>query len=296
MTRVPHDENESLPPTQSSGWRPDASMTLLREIMQRSRDSAYERATKNDDDSGAFWQRLVVLLLAIAIGTGGVWAARQLRTPVDSAVEARTVLEDQIRERSSTTEALRSDISELRTEIGDLEGKVSTPLDERYAKEARTAGVRAGTVAVHGPGVEVTLENPSEAADAQEQVLDVDLQVVSNALWASGAEAISINGRRLAYGTAIRTAGEVILVDLEPVQAPYAVYAIGDPDVLLRAFSETTGAEHLKYLNSQYRIKSSITQVPDITMTSGDTLRFNYAQHVPAAGLHGTLGEEGNPE
>src|SRR5699024_4147205 len=115
-----------------------------------------------------------------------------------------------------------------------------------------------GTVAVYGPGSEVELTEPSQPSSQEEHVLDVDVQIVVNSLWAAGAEAIAINDRRLAYGTAIRTAGEVILVDLEPVQSPYAVTAIGDPDRLIRSFSQTPGAEHLKSLHSNYRIGSAI--------------------------------------
>ena len=61
---------------------------------------------------------------------------------------------------------------------------------------------------------------------------DGDLQLVVNALWAAGAEAISINGQRLGPTTAIRFAGEAVLVDFRPVTNPYEVSAIGDPDTL----------------------------------------------------------------
>ena len=39
------------------------------------------------------------------------------------------------------------------------------------------------------------------------RVLDVDLQGVVNGLWASGAEAIAVNGQRLTGLTTIRAAG-----------------------------------------------------------------------------------------
>ena len=61
---------------------------------------------------------------------------------------------------------------------------------------------------------------------------DDDLQLVVNALWAAGAEAISINGQRLGPTTAIRFAGEAVLVDFRPVTNPYEISAIGDPDTL----------------------------------------------------------------
>ena len=277
------------------GTRPDASMTLLRQIMERPRDGAYADVAQRraqGELKRSWFQEIIVLLLTIAIGTGGVWAARQLRAPVDSAIEARVVLEEQIQERSSLTESLREDIQALRSEIGEFEAKSSSSISDGLARQAVYTEIHAGTRAVHGPGVEVVLTEPAQPGSPEEHVLDVDLQIVANSLWSVGAEAVSINGRRLAFGTAIRTAGEVILVDLEPVQSPYHVTAIGDPDRLLRSFSETSGAEHLGLLNSNYRIKSSITQRSRIEMSAGNALKLEYAEAGTSADTLGIMGEE----
>lgn len=287
--------NETDPQPNTTARRPDASMTLLREIMERPREAAYAEATerRRDDGAGRSWfQEIIVLVLTIAIGTGGVWAARQLRAPVDSALEARSVLEEQIQDRTAVGEALREDIGALHSEISDLEGQFSTPADEARAIEAENARQHAGTIAVFGPGIEVELTESSQPSSAEEHVLDVDIQIVVNSLWAAGAEAIAINDRRLAYGTAIRTAGEVILVDLEPVQSPYTVTAIGDPDRLVRSFSQTPGAEHLKSLHANYRIGSGVTQLARIEMAAGNAIRITYAEPGLSETMRGTLREE----
>ena len=103
------------------------------------------------------------------------------------------------------------------------------------------------------------------------RVQDGDLQLVVNALWAAGAEAISINGQRLGPTTAIRFAGEAVLVDFRPVTNPYEISAIGDPDSLSAEFlaSPEVGARAV------------------ISQTFG--LRFEYAEEeelsVPAASV-----------
>ena len=51
--------------------------------------------------------------------------------------------------------------------------------------------------------------------------------MVVNALWAAGAEAISVNGQRIGPDTFVRTAGSAILVNVTPVSSPYEVAAIG---------------------------------------------------------------------
>src|SRR5699024_10077117 len=137
----------------------------------------------------------------------------------------------------------------------------------------------------------------SQLSSPEDHVLDFDVQLIVNSLWAAGAEAISINDRRLAFGTAIRSAGEAILVDLEPVTSPYRIIAIGEPDRLTRSFSETPGASHLKLLHSNFRIGSSITQHARVDLPAGNAMRLNYAEPEAnlADGEHGTLkGEEEN--
>lgn len=274
--------------------RPDASMTLLREILDRPHDSAYSDAVRSRESSGgnrSWLQEAIVLVLTIAIGIGGVWAARQLRTPVDSALEARVVLEEQIRDRSAVTDSLRDDISDLRAEIENLEVALSSPLDETLHREGDLASLHAGTAAVTGPGIEVLLTEPSEPLSEEEHVLDYDVQLIVNSLWAAGAEAVAVNDHRLSFGTAIRIAGEVILVDLEPIQNPYSIVALGDPDRITRAFAETPGADHLRLLNSGYRIGSSITQYARVELAAGNTLQPKYAEPLPplGAGSHGRV-------
>ena len=80
-------------------------------------------------------------------------------------------------------------------------------------------------MAVTGPGITVTLDDSADAVSGSDpargssgfeegRVSAADLQIVSNGLWAAGAEAISINGQRLTTRSAIRFAGQAILVDL----------------------------------------------------------------------------------
>jgi uncharacterized protein YlxW (UPF0749 family) len=63
---------------------------------------------------------------------------------------------------------------------------------------------------------------------------------VVNALWAAGAEAVAVNGRRVTGTTAIRQAGDVVLVNFHAVSSPYRVRAIGDPAELR---SRTLGSD-----------------------------------------------------
>ena len=56
------------------------------------------------------------------------------------------------------------------------------------------------------------------------------MRSVVNELWSDGAEAIAVNGIRLTPTSAIRFAGDAVLVDFQPITSPYRIDAIGDAD------------------------------------------------------------------
>ena len=56
-----------------------------------------------------------------------------------------------------------------------------------------------------------------------------DIQAFVNALWAGGAEAISLQGQRLISTTGIKCVGNTVVLDGVPYSPPYVIEAIGDP-------------------------------------------------------------------
>src|SRR5436305_306242 len=68
------------------------------------------------------------------------------------------------------------------------------------------------------------------------------------------ADAISINGQRIGATTAIRQAGEAILVDQRPLAPPYELSAIGNPEDLSNAFLRTPEAQSVAGLSKDYGI------------------------------------------
>jgi len=74
--------------------------------------------------------------------------------------------------------------------------------------------------------------------------------MVVNALWAAGAEAISVNGQRIGPDTFVRTAGSAILVNVTPVSSPYEVAAIGDANALSVALVRGATGDYLSAAQS----------------------------------------------
>lgn len=255
--------------------RPDASMVLLDEVMHRPLDPGYaEASVRRKAGGGTRGPRRTVGLtvLAVLLGAGTATSAVALQ-PRDSVLSARSVLEEEILDRRAAADADSRAILELDGRIDSLQNaglsQAYPALLERTARDAAAAG----TVAVKGPGLVVTLRDAvpllGEAEDESKRVLDYDVQVVVNALWGSGAQAVAVNGHRLTATSAIRSAGEAILVDLVGLAGPYTIEAIGDPSTLPGYFARSVGQQHLTILGSRYAISSDVRREAELVLPAG---------------------------
>jgi len=123
----------------------------------------------------------------------------------------------------------------------------------------------------------------AQSAASDGRVLDRDLQSVVNALWAVGAEAVSINGQRLTALSAIRSAGQAILVDYRPLSPPYRILAVGDSKNLSTGFSQHAGGRDLVYLADNFGIRYTIAQVSRLSLPASAGLDVRQARPAPTA-------------
>ncbi|MEG3613702.1 MULTISPECIES: DUF881 domain-containing protein [Isoptericola] len=267
--------------------RPDESMTLLVEVMERPLDPGYaqaaERRAAGERPSRATW--LLLGLVAVLLGLMTVAAAQQLRAPVEG-VSAREVLEEEITERQAIADDLRERSASLSAEIATLNEEALAAQDAELLDRVRLDGVTTGSVPVSGPGLVVTLSDGAagttpDGTASSAPVQAVDLQRVVNALWASGAEAISVGGERLTSVSAIRHAGQAIMVDLVPLPGPsYEVRAIGDPEAMQTAYARTDAPAYTQLLSSQYGIASSVSTADSLDLPGVGSQLLRYAEPV----------------
>jgi uncharacterized protein YlxW (UPF0749 family) len=158
---------------------------------------------------------------------------------------------------------------------------------------------------VTGPGLQITLADaPASSASGsgadprqgttpdQGRVLDRDLQSVVNGLWAAGAEAVSVNGQRLTARSAIRYAGQAILVDFRPLVPPYVVSAVGDAAGLQTRFAAGAAGAYLQALRDNYDVQAAIVPSANLKLpgAGGSSTRFAYARSAAPAGPSGSTG------
>ncbi len=159
-------------------------------------------------------------------------------------------LTDLVRQEVSRQDKLLGQVETLQTSVTDLTDAQVLPGGELPANTALGTKVSAGSVAVTGPGAVVSVwdapRDTAAAADFQPDDLVVhqqDLQAVINALWAGGAEAMSLQGQRVTNTTAFRCVGNVLLLHGQVYSPPYVVQAVGDPQRLQDAIDSSPEIE-----------------------------------------------------
>lgn len=121
---------------------------------------------------------------------------------------------------------------------------------------------RMGATPLVGPGIRVTLTEQSSGATPS-ILADEDLLLLLSDLWASGAEAISLNGIRLTDTSSVYRAGLNVRVGDKVTNMPLVINAIGDAENMSKGLQIPGGA--LDLLNLR-RISAIVQKVNPISI------------------------------
>jgi uncharacterized protein YlxW (UPF0749 family) len=207
---------------------------LLLLITQRSLDADYEhvarRRAAGDVPPGRSAPRHTAAIVLVAFGLLVTVAAVQTSRNASVEQSSRASLIDQINVRHEGVARLQRKLAELQSRQLKLRDELTAlgTAEQASLSRLQRLGVRTGFRAVRGPGVQVTVASAPDSNESQ-TVRDSDLALLADALWASGAEAISVNGQRLTVLSAFRNVGASILVNSQPVLPPYVFSVVGDP-------------------------------------------------------------------
>lgn len=217
--------------------------------------------------------RTVTVLLALVLGFTVAVAVTELRRDAAAEDNPRALLEQEVLDARAEIEELEARQETLDGEIADAQAVVLDGADANDAEHLQAEEGLSAASSLEGTGVVLSLQDsvplpasPGVAEGTVNRVTDGDLQITVNALWAAGAEAISINGQRLSATSAIRTAGSAVLVDFRPLSPPYEVTALGDPQALREGVDAGEGGEYLSDLSSRFGIRASWTTGEELTV------------------------------
>jgi uncharacterized protein YlxW (UPF0749 family) len=131
--------------------------------------------------------------------------------------------------QSAQADRLRQQIAQLELTLAGLQnsGDKAAAARQQAEQEQQDLGILLGTIPATGPGVRVTITDPSGVLQPE------DLLDVIEELRGAGAEAIQFGTVRVSTSTALTSAARgSITVDGTRVSAPYTVLAIGESATL----------------------------------------------------------------
>ncbi|MCG7596693.1 DUF881 domain-containing protein [Mycobacterium sp. C3-094] len=222
-----HGRHEMPPAEQASAW------------------GRLRLTSPNRPRSGVFGVLAVLLCLVLGIAIATQVRQTDSGDALDTARPADLlVLLDSLQQREA---ALNSEVTDLQRTLSELQASGSSDQAAIENARARLAAlsILIGTVPATGPGVTLTIADPSKGV-AAETMLDV-----INELRAAGAEAMEIRGATAGGGqTAVRVGVDTwvvgsagaLVVDSTTLNPTYSVVAIGDPPTLAAAMNIPGGA------------------------------------------------------
>ncbi|HZM84733.1 MAG TPA: DUF881 domain-containing protein, partial [Candidatus Limnocylindrales bacterium] len=222
-------------------------------------------------------RKVITLICLVVIGFLFAVAYLQVVRDAPDREKVRAGLITRINQQKERTTKLAADAEALQDEVATLRDLAL--LDPAQAQELRHLEAATGVSKVSGDGLVVRLaDGPDAATNSKARILDYDLQQLVNALWSFGAEAVSINGRRLTSVSAIRKGGGIYVGDF-PVVSPYEISAIGPPD-LYDNFSKSLTAQIYRDLaqRPEHRFGFKITKQDDLVLPAALLPELRYAK------------------
>jgi uncharacterized protein YlxW (UPF0749 family) len=286
--------------------------SLLDDVLAETLDPAYAQAAAARSAAGGAPRSRgrAGAMLGLTMAAAGLLLAvtyDQAAASAQGREQVRAALIDDIRNDSAVTDELAVQLESLRAEVATTRDELlaASAVGQRALDDLGRAERGAAAVPVTGPGLLVTLANADPEADddpvgggseedPRGRVRDGDLQLVVNSLWAAGAEAVSINGQRLGPTTAIRFAGEAVLVDFRPVTSPYEVSAIGDPDTLSTEFLASPEVGALAVISESFGLRFEFAREDELTLPAASIPELRSAE--PEGREHPAPGATPDPE
>lgn len=272
---MPEHSTRPVPP-RPGGANDQVTMPLLARVTQQSLDVDYEQAARRRSSRSGettpprppnrIVTAAVIAVFGLLVAIAAVQTSRN--ASVDDASRATLIRRiDNQRERAAQQQAR---IVSLRARALKIENGVDSlsAAEDSVQARLRRLQVRTGFVAVRGEGVRVVVEQV-ENADPDQMVADSDLALLADGLWASGAEAITINGHRLTALSGIRSSGPAIKVNTIGIAPPFTILAIGDTRTLEAKFYDTASGIQFDALARSFGFTYDFSTSNNLSLPSG---------------------------
>ena len=186
-------------------------------------------------------------------------------------------LTDLIGAAQDSVAAQEREAAALRRDVAIASRQVAAGSSTVAAENGRGDAIApaAGLQAVRGPGLVVVLDDAprpltgeAPASDNPDDLVvhQQDVQSVLNALWAGGAEAMTLMGERIISTSAVRCVGNTLLIQGRLVGPPFVVRAIGDARRLRTALDHEPGVALFRQYVASYDLTYEVSNAPVLKM------------------------------
>jgi len=230
---------------------------------------------------------VAILLASVILGVMLTAQFRSTAARLPAREQSRLATTDTVRRLETEQRLLKERIAELRLAVAAYQ-RTAEPVVSAPIADVEQQRLRAGLIAMRGPGLVVVLDDSSKAVspgeDANNYIIhDYELRDVISLLWLAGAEAIAVNNERLVNVSSVYCVGSTILVNDTRLSPPYEVRAIGDPAALEQAIQNPRNLVKLRSRVKTYGIELRVAPQKETTIPAySGNLNIRYARPVSA--------------
>lgn len=207
--------------------------------------------------------RLVVFGVCLAAGV--LFVAAAIASDGSDLRPSGQNLGSVVEDRARLVAEQRREATELSAEIDQLTD-TATGSDGLADLRSRIAslGALSGFSESVGPGVRVVLDDAPRDVDPEDVdpnvlvVHEQDIRAFVNALWAGGAEAVTLQGQRIIATSSITCVGSTVVIDGVPYSPPYELEAVGDVGGMSFSLSTSAPVSNYKRYAEKYGLGLSI--------------------------------------
>lgn len=202
--------------------------------------------------------------------------------------DRRVELKHLIDIRQAQVDQLTLQAKQLSTDVDTATSRLAET-DEPIKRERARADAllqAAGMTELSGAGLTVRLDDGAipdlgpDAVNSENYLIhQQDIQAVVNALWAGGAEAITIMGVRVISTSAVRCVGNTLLLHGRRYSPEFVIQAIGDPARLRQALLVSPSVATFRDAVANYGLGYSVADEASIVAPAfGGTVDMHYAE------------------
>jgi uncharacterized protein YlxW (UPF0749 family) len=223
-------------------------------------------------------------------------AAGLLFATSGSAAEGTDLRGGEISELTGLIAERNRDAARLEQQLAELQEQAGALTDQAAGRNAavaaaqqagRVGALSAAVVPLAGPGVEIVLDDaprradggrPGDATPDDLVIHQSDVQAVVNAVWAAGADGVSIMGRRLIATSAVICVGNTLLLQGRTYSPPFVVEAIVDADAVRGELAASPQVDVLQQAVADFGLTFSVEARPEVELPAYDgPLDMEYA-------------------